>query len=115
MSTIAEIRADIRNRHELITGIVIDTMIGGTPAQAIEMLVDKIGYTSAVDTIAELVNAISDWDGRISSASRKWADSIEGAADQKILNKCGVYSGNIHSAHVEQLARAMREYAREES
>lgn len=112
MNTIAEIRADIVNRHKLITGIVIDTMIGGTPAQAIEMLVDKIGYTNAVDTIAELVNAISTWDGRISSASRKWARSIDGAADKEILNRCGIYSCNIHSAHVEQLARAMMEYTR---
>lgn len=87
MNTIAEIRSDIVNRHKLITGI-------------------------AVDTIAKLVNAISTWDGRISSASRTWARSIDGVADKEILNRCGIYSGNIHSTHVEQLAMAMMEYTR---
>lgn len=83
----------------------------GTPADTIAEIVDAIGYDSAVVTIAEIVNTVGTWDGRISADSRAWAESIENAADADSLRDAGIYQPNaIHTAHINQLAEAMAEY-----
>lgn len=83
----------------------------GTPADTIAEIVDAIGYDSAVVTIAEIVNTVGTWDGRVSADSRAWAESIENAADADSLRDAGIYQPNaIHPAHINQLAEAMAEY-----
>lgn len=81
------------------------------PSDTIAALVEHIGYTEAVETVAELVNCVGSWDGRISRKTREWAGSIETAASSEELEMCHVYSGEIHSTHVDQIADAMMKYS----
>ena len=85
----------------------------GNPADTVKALVSMIGYTAAVETVAELVNSVGSWDGRISSRRRAWAESIDTAADNAEMRRYGIYS-SIHPAHIDQLAEAMSEYQPEE-
>ena len=81
-----------------------------TPDDTITALVERIGYDAAIETVAELVNCVGEWDGRISRKVREWANSIETAANSEELEMCHVYSNEIHSAHVDQIACSMMKY-----
>lgn len=86
-----------------------------TPADTVKALVDRIGYTSAVATVAELINSVGEWDGRIYEYVREWAHGVETAATREEMEAHYIYQpSEIHPAHINQIGQAMREYTPEE-
>lgn len=87
-----------------------------TPADTVTALVATLGYTAAVETVAEAINIHSEFDGRISDTVRAWAASIETAANREELEEFHFYglTGSIHPAHLNQIANAMKNYTPEE-
>lgn len=83
----------------------------GTPAETVAALVSRLGYDTAAETMAELINSVGEWDGRISPRVRAWAQTIDTAADRANLEKFSIYQpSKIHPAHIDQLGEAMRNY-----
>lgn len=83
-----------------------------TPAETVAAIVERIGYDTAREAIAEIVNTIGEWDGRIWPSSREWAATIETAATRDELEAKSIYQpAEIHPAHINQLAQAMSKYA----
>lgn len=83
-----------------------------TPAETVAAIVERIGYDTAREAIAEIVNTVGEWDGRIWPSSREWAATIETAATRDELEAKSIYQpAEIHHAHINQLAQAMSKYA----
>ena len=83
-----------------------------TPAETVAAIVEQIGYDTAREAIAEIVNTVGEWDGRIWPSSREWAATIETAATRDELEAKSIYQpAEIHPAHINQLAQAMSKYA----
>lgn len=83
-----------------------------TPAETVAAIVERIGYDTAREAIAEIVNTVGEWDGRIWPSSREWAATIETAATRDELEAKSIYQpAEIHPAHINQLAQAMSKYA----
>lgn len=83
-----------------------------TPAETVAAIVERIGYDTAREAIAEIVNTVGEWDGRIYPSSREWAATIETAATRDELEAKSIYQpAEIHPAHINQLAQAMSKYA----
>lgn len=83
-----------------------------TPAETVAAIVEQIGYDTAREAIAEIVNTVGEWDGRIWPSSREWAATIETAATRDELEAKNIYQpAEIHPAHINQLAQAMSKYA----
>lgn len=83
-----------------------------TPAETVAAIVERIGYDTAREAIAEIVNSVGEWDGRIYPSSREWAATIETAATRDELEAKSIYQpAEIHPAHINQLAQAMSKYA----
>lgn len=81
------------------------------PDQTAERLVAALGYDAALMTVAEIVNSVGDWDLRISGINRAWAAGIDTAATREELREAGIYQpSEIHPAHIDSLASAMRRY-----
>lgn len=77
----------------------------------VKAVIDAIGYDAATVAIAEIVNTVGAWDGRVYSNTRAWAKGISNAADTAELNKLGIYQpSEMHSVHINQLAQAMMQY-----
>ena len=56
-----------------------------TPAETVAEIVAAIGYDAAREAVAEIVNTVGEWDGRIWPSSREWAATIESAATAEEL------------------------------
>lgn len=83
-----------------------------TPAETVAAIVERLGYDTAREAIAEIVNTVGEWDGRIWPSSREWAATIETAATRDELEAKRIYQpSEIHPAHINQLAQAMSKYA----
>lgn len=83
-----------------------------TPAETVAAIVERIGYDTAREAIAEIVNTVGEWDGRIWPSSREWAATIETAATRDELEAKSIHQpAEIHPAHINQLAQAMSKYA----
>ena len=83
-----------------------------TPAETVAAIVERLGYDTAREAIAEIVNTVGEWDGRIWPSSREWAATIETAATREELEAKRIYQpAEIHPAHINQLAQAMSKYA----
>lgn len=83
-----------------------------TPAETVAAIVERLGYDTAREAIAEIVNTVGEWDGRIWPSSREWAATIETAATRDELEEKSIYQpAEIHPAHINQLAQAMSKYA----
>ena len=81
------------------------------PAQTVERLVESLGYDTAVMTVAEIVNSVGEWDERVSRTNRAWAADIDTAATREELRGADIYQpSEIHPAHIDNLASAMRRY-----
>lgn len=86
-----------------------------TPAETVAAIVEQIGYDTAREAIAEIVNTVGEWDGRIWPSSREWAATIETAATRDELEAKNIYQpAEIHPAHINQLAQAMSKYVPQE-
>lgn len=82
-----------------------------TPAETVAAIVERLGYDTARESIAEIVNTVGEWDGRVSRSSREWAATIENAATRDELEAKSIYQpAEIHPAHINQLAQAMSKY-----
>lgn len=83
-----------------------------TPAETVAAIVERLGYDTAREAIAEIVNTVGEWDGRIWPSSREWAATVEIAATAEELEAKRIYQpSEIHPAHINQLAQAMSKYA----
>ncbi len=82
-----------------------------TPAETVAAIVERLGYDTARESIAEIVNSVGEWDGRIWPSSREWAATIENAATRDELEAKSIYQpAEIHPAHINQLVQAMSKY-----
>ena len=89
-----------------------DHEAGRSRAETVAAIVKQIGYDTAREAIAEIVNTVGEWDGRIWPSSREWAATIETAATRDELEAKNIYQpAEIHPAHINQLAQAMSKYA----
>lgn len=83
-----------------------------TPAETVAEIVAALGYDAAREAVAEIVNTVGEWDGRIWPSSREWAATIKTAATRDELEAKSIYQpAEIHPAHINQLAQAMSKYA----
>ena len=106
------------HKQIMMTNVNIQTVVDiyqktreHTPAETVAAIVERLGYGTAREAIAEIVNTVSEWDGRVSRSSRAWASSIESAATSDELEEHRIYQPvEIHPAHIEQLAQAMSKY-----
>lgn len=78
-----------------------------TPADAVALLVSRLGYEDARRAVASVVNSVGEWDGRISSRNRDFAASVPGALSHDAAREVSAYS-NTHPANVDQIADEMR-------
>lgn len=86
--------------------------IGQTTAETVAEIVAALGYDAAREAVAEIVNTVGEWDGRIWPSSREWAATVESAATAEELEEKRIYQpSEIHPAHINQLAQAMSKYA----
>lgn len=100
-------RANIKT----VVSIYIETR-DQTPAETVAAIVERLGYDTAREAIAEIVNSVGEWDGRIYPSIREWAATIETAATRDELEAKSIYQpAEIHPAHINQLAQAMSKYA----
>lgn len=80
--------------------------------RTVAAIVERLGYDTAREAIAEIINTVGEWDGRIWPSSREWAATIENAATRDELEAKSIYQpAEIHPAHINQLAQAMSKYA----
>lgn len=102
------IRNEIRGRRQALIDAYNQTL-ENTPYDTIDVLANDIGFDDAVFAIAEAINSLNG-DGRISDKNYDWAISLRGAANHNELENLGLYSltGEIHPAHLNQLADEMR-------
>lgn len=76
------------------------------PSDTVASLISQLGEDAALETIAELVNTVGLWDGRISPAVRSWAAAYPTAATKEELERIRVFTpSEIHQAHIDQLGR----------
>ena len=68
-----------RQNMETVVSIYLDTS-EQTPADTVAAIVARLGYDTAREAIAEIVNTVGDWDGRVSLRVREWAASVDSAA-----------------------------------
>lgn len=89
------------NRKELIK-IYHDSP---SPKDTVDSAIESLGKDVAIVTVANLVNGIGDWDGRLSTKSRMWARSVEGSYSRETLIQNHIYNAqDIHPAHLNQIA-----------
>lgn len=79
------------------------------PNDAVNALIASIGYDAAVEIVAIMISVKGIWDQRISIKNRAWAAEI---AANSLGNDFVFYCDEIHPAHMEQIATAMRETER---
>ncbi len=97
----------IKARQDALVKAYTKSRIEGnnTPEETVSILEGVVGRHEAILAVAELVNTVGSWDGRVSAEARAWAISIEGAARPDELETLGVYQpGEIHPAHIDNLA-----------
>ena len=79
-----------------------------SPAETVDALISSIGYDAAAEIIAAMVNAKGEWDGRITRANRAWAAEQNAPARETLDDMCVWYCDEIHPAHMDEIATAMR-------
>ena len=99
-----EIRADVKTL-ETIYGESVSA--GQPPRETVRAFIEKTGFSRAVAAVGTLVNR-SAWDGRISRKNKEWAAGLVNAWDEETASHMHVYTNNIHMAHLDQIADAMR-------
>lgn len=82
-----------------------------TAREAVAALVKEYGYKEAVMMVATVINRVGLWDGRIYDGIREWAQATH-APSNETMTELEVYGVDswIHSAHVNEIGREMRNY-----
>ena len=96
--------AQTKQHHSTLRDIYRGRADRETPAQTIARAVAVMGRDAVAQTVAEMVNSIGAWDGRIYPAVRTWAWGFPGAMSSDECNDHRIYT-DIHSCHVNQLAQ----------
>lgn len=100
----------MKNNREILIDTFRETR-DTTPAETVKVLVNRMGYDKALETVAEMVNCVSQYDGRIFPGVREWAENVESAASREELERFEMYQPDaIHSCHINQLGESMRGY-----
>ena len=77
-----------------------------TPKDTVALLTEMIGPKVCLEAVANLVNIVGDWDGRISTKCREWAKNVEGSVLRaELMEHCFYQPSEIHPSHIEQIAR----------
>lgn len=76
-----------------------------SPSETVTECAAHIGKHLFTAALATLVNRYA-WDGRIDRRVAQWAENVSGALDEQEAVRRGIYSGKIHIAHLNQIARA---------
>ncbi|MBR5291726.1 MAG: DUF3849 domain-containing protein [Clostridia bacterium] len=95
IETLVDIHAEIRSTSN-------------KPSDTAALLVDRLGKASAHEIVAIAVHLKGQFDGRISAANRRWADEIYPFADELDKQCLIYYPSEIHPAHLDMIADAMR-------
>ena len=75
-----------------------------TPKDTVELLTEMIGRKACLEAIANLVNIVGDWDGRLSTKCREWAKNVEGSVLRaELMEYCFYQPSEIHPSHIEQI------------
>lgn len=90
-----------------VVALAHKTTITEGPEATVDAIIGVLGKADASVTIAEIVNTVGEWDGRISSNVRHWASTKADAATKEQLDSAGIYQPEIHPAHINQIATAM--------
>lgn len=106
-------RDALRADCQTVAGIYAET-VTGTPSETIATAAAKIGIDRVRAIIASLV-ASRQYDGRISRETRAWAETVDDALDAEAARWAWLSCDAIHSAHLDQLARAARDYVAPET
>lgn len=106
-------RDALRADCQTIADIYAET-VTGTPSETIAAAAAKIGIDRVRAIIASLV-ASRQYDGRISRETRAWAETVDDALDAEAARWAWLSCDSIHSAHLDQLARAARDYVAPET
>ena len=80
------------------------------PSETVSQFVEAVGYAEAVETIATMVNSITNhWDERISGRNYAWAAEHTAVATigDPVLASFSK-TDSIHPAHLDQIADAIR-------
>lgn len=97
------------NTFEQIIKVYEENRFDGTPGKTVAGLVEAIGEDAARIMIAELVNTVGSWDGRIDSRNRAWANAQTDARTRDELMERYIYQpSDIHPAHIDQLGYEAR-------
>lgn len=79
-----------------------------TPAEAVDRLIETLGRDAARLIVAQTVIAKGDWDNRITDRTREWAAAVTEENQKSLVDLGFYYPDQIHPAHLEQIAYAMR-------
>lgn len=101
-----EARSTIRNNRAALVEAHENT---SKPSATVAALVGTIGYEAAAEIVAVQI-VLAGNDGRISDKNRAWASGIVNVSKTDMLYADIYYSDEIHRAHMDQIADAMRKY-----
>lgn len=101
---------EIRENLSALVRIYTETRTAGkTPDETVIELENAIGPEAARQTVAELVNLVGDWDGRVYDYVREWAAGVDGATPGERMNAMYIYQpSEIHPAHINQIGSSGR-------
>lgn len=92
----------VKTLKELHRNAVTDTK------KTIDDFVDAVGYQDALDVIATLTYARSEWDGRIYQRNKEWS-SEHALYDRDVVIRMGCYADDvIHSYYLNEMASYMK-------
>lgn len=102
--TVTATRKQYKNSLEALITAHNDS---NSPKATVEATIATIGYEMTEAIIATITNAKA-WDGRISDANKEWAAKVDECLTKQTADKFCLYSDDIHPAHLDQIADAMR-------
>lgn len=110
LATFFILKRTLEQDTKLLSEYVNAEIIEGdnNPDNSVKRFVSTVGRCEAEVVIASLVNSKA-WDGRISKINAEWAANCEEAFDEKAGETLRI-STEIHPAHLNAIATAMREY-----
>ena len=100
-----------RNKLQLVEAYRYSLDHSNTPEETAQHLIDEIGKAAAAEITAAMILCKGEWDARISPASRRWARDTLSCTAAEMSNHYLFYCDEIHPAHFDQIASAIRRMA----